>query len=137
MSDREPTAEGAEQTAETGAQSAQAQSEADRSSFVLRVKDAWKDTVGAYATDDGETRNLFQRLVTFGELTGEESKKLIEDVKERIEENRREVDRRVDESIRHTVARVSIPSQTEIDRLNAKLSVIESRIQTLEAKKRK
>ena len=120
-----------------GQSSASKASNEERSSFVLRIKDAWRDTVGAYATDDGETRNLFQRLVNFGEITGEESKKLVDDVKERIEENRREVDRRVDERIRYAVARVSIPSPGEIDRLNAKLSTIESRIQTIEGQRKR
>ncbi len=108
---------------------------AERSNFVLRVRDAWRDTVGAYATEEGETANLFQRLVHFGAITGEESKRLVEDVKGRIEENRREMDRRVDESIRHTVARVSIPSQNELGRLNSKLTTIEERIKALESRR--
>ena len=72
--------------------------------FVKRLREAWLKTVGNYATDEGETHSLLQRLVGFGTLSAEEAKKVLADARHKIEENRKELDLRVDESIRRAVS---------------------------------
>lgn len=104
----------------------------DRSSFLSRVQHAWRHTVGAYATDDGETRNLFGRLVEFGNITGEEAKKLLAQTQDRIEQNRKELEGRVDASVKKSVPRFSVPSADELAELNGKVDDIERRIAALE-----
>jgi polyhydroxyalkanoate synthesis regulator phasin len=104
----------------------------DRTGFLGRVREAWRDTVGAYATDDGETRNLFTRLVDFGHLTTDEAGKMLTDVRSRIETNRQELDARVDESIRRATARMTIPSPEELDRLESQVGELEARLARLE-----
>ena len=107
----------------------------DRASFLGRLKSAWRETVGNYATDDSQTKNLMGRLVEFGTLTRDEAKKLVGETKERIEQNRRELDRRVDESIKAATARLTLPSDDDIAGLNQKLDAIEQRIAALEQKR--
>jgi poly(hydroxyalkanoate) granule-associated protein len=104
----------------------------DRSTFLGRVQSAWRQTVGTYATDEGETRNLFGRLVDFGNITGEEAKKLLNETQGRIEQNRKELEDRVDASLKRAVPRLSVPSADEIDDLNRKVDDIEKRIAALE-----
>ncbi|MCP4500915.1 MAG: hypothetical protein GY822_13220 [Deltaproteobacteria bacterium] len=108
-----------------------------RDGFLVRVRHAWRDTVGAYATDEGETENLFKRLVSFGTLTTEEAKRMISLSKDKIEANRKELDERVDESIRRTTARFSIPSQADLSRVAIKLKAVSDRIDALEKVRRK
>lgn len=104
----------------------------DRSTFLGRVQGAWRQTVGAYATDEGETRNLFGRLVDFGNITGDEAKKLLAQTQDRIEQNRKELEDRVDASLKRAVPRLSVPSADEISDLNKKVDEIERRIAALE-----
>jgi polyhydroxyalkanoate synthesis regulator phasin len=107
----------------------------DRTGIVSRLKDAWKETVGAYATDEGATKNLFARLVDFGALSRDEAVRLVADTKARIEQNRSELDRRIDESIRRTATRLRVPSPDEIKALDTQVSSIERRLAALEQKR--
>lgn len=100
--------------------------------LVGRIQRAWRDTMGAYATDEGETKNLLRRLVDFGALSKDEAGRALFDMRERIDDNRRELDRRVEESIRHTVARWTIPSPAEIKRLKDRVAELEERIRRVE-----
>lgn len=109
----------------------------DRSTFVRRIQDAWKDTVGTYATDDGETRNLFMRLVDFGALSRDEATRLLAEAKTGIDENRRELDQRVEASLKSTLKALTIPSSAEIAELEAVIAKLEAKLAELEAKKAK
>jgi polyhydroxyalkanoate synthesis regulator phasin len=109
-----------------------AQIDADRSGFIKNFREIWSDTVGNYATDEGETRNLFSRFVDFGTLSAEEAKKLFSEASETIERNRVEFDVRIDESIQRATARFSPISTEDIQQLNTKLSEMEERLTDLE-----
>jgi polyhydroxyalkanoate synthesis regulator phasin len=108
----------------------------DRSSFLGRLKDAWKESVGTYATDDGETKHLFARLVDFGTLSRDEAVKLLGESRSKIEQNRRELERRVDESIKKATSRLHVPSQAEIEQLSGEIEAIERRIAAIESRRR-
>ena len=100
--------------------------------FVKRLREAWMKTVGNYATDEGETQGLLQRLVGFGTLSAEEAKKVLVDARQKIEENKKELDVRVDESIRRAVSRVVDPSAKELRRLEDRVSGLEQKLKDLE-----
>lgn len=106
----------------------------DRSSFLGRLQSAWRDTVGNYATDEGATRNLFHRLADFGNITGEEARRLITDTQGRIEQNKKELEQRVEESLKRATSHLTPPSADEIDELERKVAEIESRIAALESR---
>lgn len=103
--------------------------------FAHRVQRAWKASVGTYATDEGETRNLLERLVEFGSLSQREAKDALGDMKSRIEENRRELDRRVDESLKNATARLTIPSPDDIDALRLRVNELEARVAAAEKRR--
>jgi polyhydroxyalkanoate synthesis regulator phasin len=100
--------------------------------FVKRLREAWLKTVGNYATDEGETQSLLHRLVGFGSLSAEEAKKVLADARHKIEENRKELDTRVDESLRKAVSRVVDPSAKELRRLEDRVSGLEQKLKELE-----
>ena len=108
----------------------------DRSSFLGRLKDAWKDSVGNYATDEGATKNLFARLVDFGTLSRDEAVKLLGESRSKIEQNRRELERRVDESIKKATTRLHVPSAAELEKLSADVDAIDRRIAAIETRRR-
>jgi|GEM_PF-1094390 len=119
-----------------GAEAADSDAQETRDSFLGRVGSAWRDTVGAYATDEGETENLFKRLVSFGTLTTEEAKSLFVSVKDKIEDNRRELDDRIEDSIRRTVELFSIPSPADLSEASARLDAINKRLEQLESQQK-
>jgi polyhydroxyalkanoate synthesis regulator phasin len=97
-----------------------------------RLKEAWMKTVGAYATDERGAQSLFARLVGFGTLSAEEAKKVVAEARHRIEQNRRDLDARVDESIKRTVGRLVDPNSAELMKLRARLEEMEGRVKQLE-----
>jgi polyhydroxyalkanoate synthesis regulator phasin len=96
-----------------------------------RLRDAWHRTVGAYATDERGTASLLQRLVDFGALSAEEAKKVLAEARAKIEENKHELDRRVDESIRRTVDRFT--ERSEVKKLEERVAELEGRLKALES----
>ncbi|MFZ9888896.1 MAG: phasin family protein [Myxococcota bacterium] len=96
--------------------------------LVQRLQRAWRDTVGAYATDDGETKNLMHRLVEFGAISREQSVQVLSGVKARVDQNRKDLDRLVDDSIRRATERLTIPSAAELQRLRARVQELEERV---------
>lgn len=107
-------------------------SDADPMGWSKRFTRAWRDTVGAYATDEGETRNLLGRLVDFGALSKEEASRAFLQMRERIDENRRVLDRRVDETLEHSMARLPFPTPGELQKLRDRVRELEARIDQLE-----
>lgn len=104
-------------------------------SIAARVQRAWRASVGTYATDEGETKNLLQRLVEFGTLSQKEAKDALHDMKSRIEENRRELDKRVDESLKRATARLTLPSPSDIEKLRARVADLEKRVAEAEGRR--
>ena len=104
----------------------------DRAGFVARIQRAWRETVGAYATEEGATRNLVQRLVDFGAVSRDESANMLVDFKKRIDQNRKELDRRVDESIKRATERLTIPTPAELEKLRARVAELEKRVEGAE-----
>jgi polyhydroxyalkanoate synthesis regulator phasin len=95
-----------------------------------RLREAWHKTVGTWATDEKGTASLVSRLVGFGHLSSEEAKKVLADAKKRVEENKAELDRRVDESLNKAAALFS-SEQREVKKLEERIAELETRLQSL------
>jgi polyhydroxyalkanoate synthesis regulator phasin len=97
-----------------------------------RLREAWHKTVGAWATDDKGTAGLVQRLVAFGTLSSEEARRVLADAKKRAEDNKAELDRRVDESLQRA-ASFFTREQKEMKKLEDRLASLEERLKALDA----
>jgi polyhydroxyalkanoate synthesis regulator phasin len=102
----------------------------DKDTLGRRLSEAWHKTVGTWATDDKTTASLVSRLVEFRTLSTEEAKKVLSDAKKRVEENRAELDRRVDESW-HRAAGFFTTEQKELKKLEERLGQLETRFKAL------
>jgi polyhydroxyalkanoate synthesis regulator phasin len=99
-----------------------------------RFQNVWHKTVGNYATDEKGTQSLLQRLVDFGQLSAEEAKKVLVEAQKKIDDNKRELDRRVDESIKGAVERLTEGSSArEVKKLEERLSDLEKKLAELES----
>jgi polyhydroxyalkanoate synthesis regulator phasin len=95
-------------------------------SLPKRLREAWMKTVGTFATDDNGTQSLLQRLVDFGHLSAEEAKKVLADARQKIEANKAELDRRVDDSIKR------FTEGKEARRLEERIAELEQKLTELE-----
>lgn len=103
-------------------------------SLPKRLREAWMKTVGNFATDEKGTASLLQRLVDFGQLSAEEAKKVLADARQKIEENKGELDKRVDESIKKAVDRLPWSDDgRELKKLEERVEELEARLRELEA----
>ena len=96
-----------------------------------RFQEAWQSTLGRFATADEGSRNLVHRLVDWGKLTGDEGRSLLSDWREAIEENRRQLEKRVEEAVQRSMARFTLPSQNDIDQLTDQIAGLEQRVREL------
>ncbi len=107
----------------------------ERAGFLSRVQETWRQTVGKFATDEGETKTLFNRLSELGTVSRDEATRLVQEVRGRIEDNRKELDRRIDESVKTATKRLSLPSRAEIEALDQKLASMTERLAKLESRR--
>lgn len=101
-----------------------------------RLREAWHKTVGTWATDEKGTASLVSRLVGFGTLSGDEAKRVLADAKKRVEENKAELDRRVDESLQKATALFGSDEkreQREVKKLEQRIAELEARLQALQS----
>ena len=96
-----------------------------------RLQEAWQQTLGHFATREEGSRNLIQRLVDWGKLTGEEGKTLLAEWREAIDNNRQQLEQRVEETVQRQLARVTLPSKEDIVKLKDQLSELEARVRNL------
>jgi polyhydroxyalkanoate synthesis regulator phasin len=99
--------------------------------FVTRRRSTWKDTIGILATDEGGTRALAARLVDLGALSQSEARRFLVETKELIEQNRRDLDARIEDSLRRVAERLRVPSPAEVLALAARVKALEDRLELL------
>jgi polyhydroxyalkanoate synthesis regulator phasin len=102
----------------------------DKDPLGKRLAEAWHKTVGAWATDEKGTASLLGRLVDFRALSADEARRVLQDAKARVDENRAELDRRVDESWQRASSFFT-SEQKELRRLEDKLEKLEGRVKAL------
>lgn len=111
------------------------ESDEHRLKFLGRVRETWRETLGNFATTDGETKSLFARLTELGTLSRDEAARLARDVRVRIDENRRELDTRIDATLDASIGRLSVPGTDEISALEIKLDELTKRLNELEMRR--
>ena len=96
-----------------------------------RLQEAWQSTLGKFATAEEGSRNMVHRLVEWGKLTGEEGKSLLTDWRKSIEDNRRQLEKRVEESVMRNMARFTLPTQRDLKNLTDQIAALEERVHSL------
>ncbi len=107
-------------------------SPAPNEQFGRRLREAWHKTVGAWVTDDKGTAGLVQRLSAFGALSSDEARRVIAEAKKRADDNKAELDRRVDESLQRA-STFFTREQKKMKELDDRLSSLEERLKSLDA----
>jgi polyhydroxyalkanoate synthesis regulator phasin len=101
----------------------------------VRLQEAWQSTLGRFATAEEGSRNLVQRLVDWGKLSGDEGRSLLADWRQSIESNRRQLEKRVEDAVQRSVGRFTIPTQHDLEQLTAQIGELEQRVRDLASRR--
>jgi hypothetical protein len=88
------------------------------------LREAWLGALGALSTAEGELHRLTERL--HEATVGDES--VYADVLARIRQSRADLERRVDDGVRVTLARVTTPMNVELAAIHERLERLSNRI---------
>jgi hypothetical protein len=91
------------------------------------LREAWLGALGALSAAEGELFRMRDRLRET--MVGDES--FVADVLARIRQSQEQLERRVDDGVRATLARTTMPLNTEITMLRGRLEILEQRIDAL------
>ncbi|MCK4343382.1 MAG: phasin family protein [Phycisphaerae bacterium] len=84
--------------------------------------------IGAISLAEDELRSTIAELRKKGELSEEEGQKVMNEWRERVALNQREVKELVDKAVQDALKAVGAPSREEFDELAARLGKLESRL---------
>jgi polyhydroxyalkanoate synthesis regulator phasin len=95
-----------------------------------------KITVSKEAAESAVNRTV-NRLVELGKVTQDEARNFTSDLKNRIDKNRTELERRIDEGVSHAMTAVRFPKREELEALKERVIQLEQlldQLQTTQAK---
>lgn len=91
--------------------------------------------IGAVALTQEEVEKFVQKLVERGEIAEKDGRKLIKDVlekrKKRVSEVRSETEENVDSRMEDILSRMNIPSKSDIEELNRKITTLTEKVDEL------
>ena len=113
--------------------------DANKPSPLEVVREGFFQTLGKIAVTRDAAENAVSRtvsrLVELGKLTQEEATKFTGEIKGRIERNRSELERRIDEGVSQAMSAVRFPKREELDTLRERVVQLEKMIEQVESKK--
>ncbi len=103
----------------------------DRRSVSDFFQHLWTQALGTVSGAEEETQKLLGRVQAMAGWSQDEVKKQVQQFSERLTGQRREVERRLDDTVKQAVARVRVPRREEIAQLNARLDALSRRVEAL------
>ncbi len=91
----------------------------------------WGQALVTVSSADEEASKLLTKLQAVTGWSQEEARRQLRDFTERLVHQRRDFERRVEETIRLAVARVKVPRREEIAQLNSRLDTLTRRVEGL------
>jgi polyhydroxyalkanoate synthesis regulator phasin len=100
-------------------------------------KEAWSQALVGINAAEAEAEKVLSRLADAAGFSPEEVKKHARDFGERLGQQRREVEKAVDESVRRAAARFKLPTRDEVEGLKSRLEAISVRLEELARERNK
>jgi len=92
-------------------------------------------TIGAVALTQEELEKFVQKLIERGEIAEKDGRKLIQDVKDKRQKKTEDVrsgtENQIDRRMEDILGRMNIPTKSDIEALNGKISVLSEKIDAL------
>lgn len=99
-------------------------------------KEAWSQALVGLNAAEAEAEKVLSRLADAAGFSPEEVKKHAREFGERLTNQRREVEKAIDEAVKKAAARFKLPTRDDIDGLKQRLDKISERVEEI-AKERK
>lgn len=100
-------------------------------------KEAWSQALVGINAAEAEAEKVLSRLADAAGFSPEEVKKHAREFGERLGQQRREVEKAVDESVRRAAARFKLPTRDEVEGLKSRLEAISVRLEELARERNK
>ena len=96
-----------------------------------KFREAWSQALLGLNAAEGEAEKVLTRLADAAGLTPEDVKHHAREFGERLTQQRREVERAIDDGVRRAAAQFKVPSRDEIAALRKRIDEIADRIELL------
>lgn len=110
----------------------EAKAEEERSRFTELARKVLLASVGAVGLAQDEVEDFVNRLVKRGEIAQKDARKLVKEV---TEKRRKTTEKRVEKQMDRVMDRMNIPSKTDIELLNEKISILTAKVEELKKEK--
>lgn len=95
------------------------------------VRDAWSQAIVAVNTAEEEVQRFLGRISDFVEVGPEEAKRLAFELTVRLNNERSELEERLEHNVRRTLSSFRLPSSADVAALDARVNRIEARLERL------
>jgi poly(hydroxyalkanoate) granule-associated protein len=94
-------------------------------------KEAWSNALAGVNAAEQEAEKVIGRLADAAGFSPEDVKRHAREFGERLQAQRREVEKAIDEAVRRAASRFRIPTRDDIERLQKRLDAISERVDAL------
>jgi polyhydroxyalkanoate synthesis regulator phasin len=96
-----------------------------------KFRDAWSQALVGINTAEAEAEKVLARLADAAGLTPEDVKHHAREFGERLTQQRREVERAIDDGVRRAAAQFKIPTRDEIESLKRRVDQLADRLEAV------
>jgi polyhydroxyalkanoate synthesis regulator phasin len=96
-----------------------------------KFREAWSQALVGLNAAEGEAEKILSRLADAAGLTPEDVKHHAREFGERLTQQRREVERAIDDGVRRAAAQFKVPTRDEVAALRRRIDEIAERIEVL------
>jgi polyhydroxyalkanoate synthesis regulator phasin len=96
-----------------------------------KFRDAWSQALVGINTAEAEAEKVLARLADAAGLTPEDVKHHAREFGERLTQQRREVERAIDDGVRRAAAQFKIPTRDEIESLKRRIDQVADRLEAV------
>jgi polyhydroxyalkanoate synthesis regulator phasin len=96
-----------------------------------KFRDAWSQALIGINTAEAEAEKVLARLADAAGLTPEDVKHHAREFGERLTQQRREVERAIDDGVRRAAAQFKIPTRDEIESLKRRVDQLADRLEAV------
>ena len=100
-------------------------------------KDAWSQALVGINAAEQEAERVLGRIADAAGFTPEDVRKHARESGDRLQQQRREVERGIDEAVKKATSRFRLPSRVEVDRLRERVDQLSRQVETLAAERNK
>ena len=105
--------------------------EAERSPLYEATRKVVLASIGAVALAQEEVEQFISKLVERGEIAEKDGKKLVHEVMDKRKKETKKAEGEVDKRMEELLARMNVPSRSDIDALSAKITALTKQVDEL------